>query len=161
MAGHPKRSRLIKELEQRTQAVLGPGATPLDFLCDYLERGGRFAALARELTLAMGESISRPLVSNTARWLDADARARLAEARRYHRSHSKPIARGSSRVHDLVGPRHETPPLSIIRHHGAGHSAVGHVPRDSTLKASHSALASCAADRPDDAGVHRVDNFDN
>jgi len=95
MAGHPKRSRLIKELERRALAHLGPAATPLDFLCDYLERGGRFAALARELTLAMGESISRPLVSNTARWLGEDARARLAEARRRHRSHRKPKRRRS------------------------------------------------------------------
>jgi hypothetical protein len=81
MAGHPKRSRLIKELERRAETILGTGASALDYLCAYLADGGRFAALARDLAAAMGESISRPLVSNTAHWFDVGAKAQLKEAR--------------------------------------------------------------------------------
>jgi hypothetical protein len=74
MAGHPKRARLIKELECRAAIAIGFGASGLDYLCAYLQGGGRFASLARDLRVAMGESISRPLVSNTAHWLDESAK---------------------------------------------------------------------------------------
>jgi hypothetical protein len=90
MAGHPKRGRLIKELERRAE-LTGPGASALDYLCAYLERGGRFALLARELEVSMGEPISRPpLVSNTAHWLDGNAGERLRRSRSLSRSCDAP-----------------------------------------------------------------------
>ncbi len=81
MAGKPKEARLLAALEKRAVRELGDGATPLDFVCDYISGGKTFIDLAGELATELGESVSRQFISGTANALAPDAKARITVAR--------------------------------------------------------------------------------
>lgn len=81
MAGRPKRAKVRAALEARAKRHISDDATALDYVEDFLASGGDFQALARELTVEMGEAVSRKGVSDSAHSLADDASDRIAAAR--------------------------------------------------------------------------------
>jgi hypothetical protein len=82
MAGTQKQTRLVAALQARAAREIGEDASELDYVAHYLSAGGLLTKLAEALAVEMGESISRPFLSNTVHGLADDAKARLALARR-------------------------------------------------------------------------------
>lgn len=82
MAGTQKQTRLLAALERRAQSTIGESASILDYVEQFVQGGGMLATLATDLAEEMGESISRPFLSNTVNNLSGDAKQRIGLARR-------------------------------------------------------------------------------
>jgi len=82
MAGKPKEARIVAALTKRAASELGPDSTPLDYVCTFLAGGKMFPDLAASLAAELNEPVSRQLVSGAAHALSADAKERIATARR-------------------------------------------------------------------------------
>jgi hypothetical protein len=81
VAAMPKRRHMKRALLKRAQAEIGPDATALDYVCDWIARGGLIKDLAASLQEQLGESVSRSILSTLVHHLAADATGRIAEAR--------------------------------------------------------------------------------
>jgi len=81
MSGQPKRDRLLRQLELRAKREIDEDATAIDYVEAYVQGGGILQKLADDLAAEMGESCSRPFLSNTVNKLSDDAKARIGAAR--------------------------------------------------------------------------------
>ena len=82
MAGSPLKRQVLDALRTRAIEQLGENGDPLDLACDHIASGGSIAQLAREIGVAIGSSVSRPLLSGVLHNLAPDASERLDAARR-------------------------------------------------------------------------------
>ena len=69
-------------LQKRAKLELGEAASPLDWVCDQVGKGLNMREIAELLAPNLKSGVSRNFVSGVANNLTADARARIAEARR-------------------------------------------------------------------------------
>lgn len=82
MAGTPKQTRLIAGLKARALRELGEEASELDYVVHFVSAGGMLSKLADDIAEELGESVSRPFLSNTVNGLADNATERIALARR-------------------------------------------------------------------------------
>jgi hypothetical protein len=82
MAAMPKRRRMKAALLKRAHAGIGPKASALDYVCDWIVGGGLIKDLAMSLQEALGESVSRGILSTLSHGLAPDASVRIAQARK-------------------------------------------------------------------------------
>jgi hypothetical protein len=85
MAGQPKRRALVALLWKRAKRELGEAASPVDWICDQVEKGLSMRQIAELLAPGLKGGVSRNFVSAVANHLAPDARQRLETARRAHR----------------------------------------------------------------------------
>ena len=82
MAGSSLKQRVKAALAARATARLeDPDANALDYACDWIASGGSIKALAVDLTIELGTSVSRPFLSGVLHSFP-DAEARLEAAKR-------------------------------------------------------------------------------
>jgi hypothetical protein len=81
MAAMPKRRRMKAALLKRARAALGPDATALDYICQWIAGGRPIKDLAASLQCQLGESVSRSILSTLAHHLAPDASTRIRSAR--------------------------------------------------------------------------------
>lgn len=81
MAGKPKRTAMIAELDRLTRAELGEGATHLDYADLWVSSGGTILGLARKLGEGCGLEIYREALSKYLTSLPAPPTGTLAQAR--------------------------------------------------------------------------------
>jgi hypothetical protein len=89
VAARPKERRVKAAIARRAATA---GQTPIDYVCAWLARGGRFPELSQSLALELGESVSRRLASTAAHHLALDADERIAAAQSVGRTSARDAA---------------------------------------------------------------------
>lgn len=82
MAGQPIKRALQAALAEIAVEEMGAGHSALDYVCDWIEDGGRVKELQEAVEVRANIEVTQQAFSRAIRTLEPDARDRIAEARR-------------------------------------------------------------------------------
>jgi hypothetical protein len=77
-----KRGKVRNALIARARRELGAGATPVDYVCSWVSKGGRISTLANEIADEIGESCSPSFLTFINKRLAPNAKERITSTRR-------------------------------------------------------------------------------